>query len=153
MKPHDYDLTIEKLIDASPADCYKAWGEHLEEWFVPDGVELKVNKLDLRTGGEFSTAMTYDGNTHEGTGVFLEVTPNERIVWTDAYHPGWVPNPEKFFTAITTFEPQDGKTLVRATARHWSKEVMENHKEMGFFEGWGQTMDKLEKVAVRIAGR
>ena len=40
----------------------------------------------------------------ENKGVYLEVVPNEKLVFTDAYSAGWKPAPEPFMTAILTFE-------------------------------------------------
>ncbi|WP_207462197.1 SRPBCC domain-containing protein [Azospirillum sp. SYSU D00513] len=37
-------------------------------------------------------------------GVFLEVVENERLVFTDAFRPGWRPSNKAFMTAQVLFE-------------------------------------------------
>jgi len=43
------------------------------------------------------------------------------------------------------------KTGYRAGARHWTREAMEQHRAMGFEEGWGICAGQLEQVARRLA--
>ena len=89
-----------------------------------------------------------DGNDYPNSGVYLEVVPNERLVFTDAYTAGWTPSDKPFFTAIVTFEDAgDGKTKYTAIARHWRAEDKEAHEKMGFHEGWGICATQLEDVA------
>ena len=47
----------------------------------------------------------------------------------------------------------NGKTGYRAGARHWTAEAMEQHRAMGFEEGWGICAEQLERVAQRVAER
>ncbi len=55
----------------------------------------------------------------ENKGVYLEVIPNEKLVFTDAYSAGWKPAPDPFMTAIVTFEDLGGgRTRYTAIARH-----------------------------------
>jgi uncharacterized protein YndB with AHSA1/START domain len=85
-----------------------------------------------------------DGAEYPTRGVFLEIVENERIVFTDAYDSGWLPNPDAFFTAITTFEAQPGgRTRYTAHALHWTVANREKHEQMGFHHGWGESLDRL----------
>jgi len=89
-----------------------------------------------------------DGQQMPNNGVYLEVVPNEKLVFTDTYTEGWKPNPEPFMTAILTFEDiGNGRTRYTAIARHRSKETADNHKQMGFFDGWGTVATQLEDYA------
>ena len=45
-----------------------------------------------------------DGNEYPNAGVYLEVVPDRKLVFTDAYTAGWVPSAKPFMTAIVTFE-------------------------------------------------
>ena len=85
-------------------------------------------------------------------GIFLEVVPGERIVSTDAYASGWVPQ-TPFMTSIWSFAQEGEGTRFTATARHWDAEAKKKHEEMGFHPGWDQMMqqfkDLCEKAAVR----
>lgn len=88
-----------------------------------------------------------EGEQHPGVGVYLEVVPDERIVFTDAYRPGWEPSEQPFMTAVITFEDDGDGTLYTARVRHWSAEDRAKHEEMGFHDGWGQCADQLEELA------
>ena len=55
--------------------------------------------------------------------------------------------------ATIELEPLEGgtKTKYTATARHWTAEAAEQHKQMGFHEGWGTCADQLGEVAKDLA--
>ena len=69
--------------------------------------------------------------------------PGERLVFTDAFRPGWIPSGKPFMTAEVTFDEVDGKTLYTARAMHWNQEDRQAHEAMGFHDGWGQSLDRL----------
>src|SRR4051812_41699158 len=95
------ELVLRRLISAPPAAVYATWTQRLPEWWGPHGMTTPFHELDLRPGGEFRTRMRApDGREYATHGVFLEVTPNERLVFTDAFGAGWTPSPDTFFTAI-----------------------------------------------------
>ena len=141
----DRELAISRIIDAPRERVFKAWTTRLPEWWGPHGMTTPFCEMDLRPGGVFRTVMRApDGSEYPTKGVFLEVVENERIVFTDAYGPGWDPSPEIFFTAVTTFEAlPDGKTRYTARALHWTVENRQKHEAMGFHHGWGESLDRL----------
>lgn len=145
------ELSVEKLIDAPIDAVWKAWTDHLEEWWCPKPWTTELIEQDLRPGGR--TAMIMRGPNGEENvieGVILEAIPGRRIVSTDAFKAGWVPS-DPFMVGTWEFSPQGDKTLYRGSARHWSDETYEQHKLMGFEAGWGVVADQLEAVAKRIA--
>ena len=151
------ELSLTRDIDAPPALVYRAWTEHLTEWFAPRPLTTTAIEIDFRAGGRFQAVMK-DPATAEGgspeyplDGVFLEVVPNQRIVSTDAFRPGWQPSEKAFMVAITTFDDLgNGRTRYTARALHWSDEDMQAHEQMGFHEGWGQVADQLIEVVARL---
>ena len=89
-----------------------------------------------------------EGEEFPNPGIYLEVVPNEKLVFTDAYTEGWTPSEKPFMTGEVTFEDAgDGKTRYVARARHWSAEDRKAHEEMGFYEGWGKVAEQLEATA------
>ncbi|MGV3769640.1 MAG: SRPBCC family protein [Sphingobium phenoxybenzoativorans] len=145
------DLTITRYIAAPPETVYKVWTERTEEWFAPKPWTAKLLEQDLRPGGRSALTMTGpDGvETPPMEGVVLEVIPNRKIVTTDAFSAGWVPQ-GPFMTAITTFEPEGEGTRYTATARHWTEEAMKQHEEMGFTTGWSQVADQLAALCEAV---
>ena len=139
------ELVLTRVIDASRERLFKAWTTQLPLWWGPHGMTTPVWEMDLKPGGIFRTVMRApDGAEYPTKGMFLEVVENERIVFTDAYDTGWQPSPDIFFTAITTFEAlSGGKTKYTARALHWTAENREKHEKMGFYQGWGESLDRL----------
>ncbi len=144
------DLVLVREINAPREILYKCWTtpEHLVHWFVPKPHKVTACALDVRPGGKCNTTFDVDGTLMENNGVYLEVIPNEKLVFTDTYTEGWKPNPEPFMTAILTFEDiGGGRTRYTAVARHRNKETAESHKQMGFYDGWGTVVTQLEEYA------
>jgi uncharacterized protein YndB with AHSA1/START domain len=107
--------------------------------------------LDLRPGGSsIITMRSPEGQEFPNSGVYLEVVPNRKLVFTDAYTSAWAPSEKPFFTAILTFEDEDGKTRYTATARHWNTDDKTAHEKMGFHEGWGTCAAQLEALAATL---
>jgi uncharacterized protein YndB with AHSA1/START domain len=146
----ELDLVLTRDLKAPREVLWKCWTtpEHLAPWFVPKPHSVTVNKMDVRPGGACNTTFHVDGNDMENNGVYLEVVPNEKLVFTDTYSEGWKPNPEPFMTAILTFEDLgNATTRYTAVVRHRTKEAAETHRSMGFFDGWGTVATQLEAYA------
>ena len=92
-----------------------------------------------------------DGKRIDNIGVYLDVVENERLVFTDAFTPGWRPAGRPFMVAEVLFENAgDGKTRYTARTMHWNEETRKEHENMGFHEGWGKAADQLEELAQSI---
>jgi uncharacterized protein YndB with AHSA1/START domain len=151
MTMSDKTLQVERLMDAPVSAVWRAYTEHLGEWFCPKPWRAEVEEMDLRAGGRSAINMYGpNGEENPNDGVYLEVVPERRIVATDAFTKGW--NPAGPFLVVSfEFEPQGDKTLYRGTARHWTEEAKQQHEAMGFHEGWGKVAEQWEEVAKRIA--
>ena len=140
------DLVLERTIDVPVDLVWAAWTqpEHLKEWFAPKPWLIVDCEIDLRPGGMMRSVMrSPEGEDFPNLGCFLEVVPNERLVWTDALHPGYRPSPEPFFTAVVTMQAEGSKTRYKAIAIHKDEAGRQRHEEMGFHEGWGQVLDQM----------
>jgi uncharacterized protein YndB with AHSA1/START domain len=146
-----YELTLTRTVDAPRDRLYRAWTKQLPLWWGPHGMTTTYCEMDLRPGGVFRTVMRApDGTEYPTKGIFLDVVENERIVFTDAFEPGWLPSPDTFFTAITTFAPlAGGRTQYTARALHWTEENRAKHEKMGFYQGWGESLDRLVILVTR----
>lgn len=143
------ELVITRLIDAPREKVYRAWTDPqiIVKWFTPPPWKTISAEMDLRAGGSSLIVMQGpDGTQMPNPGVFLEVIPNERLVFTDAYTSAWEPSGRAFVTGILTFEDEGGKTRYTARVRHWSVEDKQAHEQMGFHPGWDIATDQLEAV-------
>lgn len=150
------DLELVRDLKAPRALIWACWTDpaHLPHWFVPKPHKVVSCELDLRPGGACNTTFDVEGNLMENKGVYLEVIPGEKLVFTDTYQAGWKPAPEPFMTAILTFEDlAPGVTRYRAVVRHRSKEAAESHRQMGFHDGWGTVAGQLETYAQDLEAR
>ena len=147
------DLVLTRLIDASPEKLYRAWTEPqlLVQWFAPKPWATPRAELDVRPGGASLVVMADpDSAEYPNQGQYLEVVPNQRLVFTDAYIGNWVPAAKPFMTVVLDFQAESGKTRYTATVRHWTAEDKQAHEQMGFHQGWGQCADQLEALVATL---
>lgn len=90
----------------------------MRTWFTPAPWTTKSVDVDVRVGGHSTIVMqSPEGEEFPSSGVYLEVVPGERLVFTDAYSSGWVPAENPFMTAIVTFADEgSGTRYVRSPA-------------------------------------
>lgn len=151
MSSADFELRLDRLIEAPVEAVWRAWTEHGGEWFCPRPWQAEIKVQELHAGGRSLITMRGpEGEQHEHEGVFLEVVPQRRIVSTDAFTPGWVPA-GPFMVRIDEFADEGGRTRYTAIARHWTAEARDQHAAMGFEAGWGAATDQLAEVAARLA--
>jgi len=147
------ELMLTRLINAPREKVYRAWTdpELLKQWFAPLPYTTPVADLDVRPGGaNFIVMRGPDGKDMPNRGVYLEVVPNERLVFTDAYVNAWEPSEKPYMTVILAFEDQDGKTRYTARVRHWTVTDREAHEKMGFHQGWGICTDQLTALVAKL---
>ena len=148
------DLRLSRSLKAPRLVLWDCWTkpDHIKQFFVPKPHSVDYCEIDLRVGGKFNTTMNVEGNPMESKGVYLEIEPGRRLVFTDTYSEGWKPAAEPFMTAIIEFEDtEDGGTLYTATARHRTAEARQSHEDMGFIDGWGTVATQLEAYAQSLA--
>jgi uncharacterized protein YndB with AHSA1/START domain len=148
------ELELSRIIAAPRARVFEVWTTRLRDWWGPHGFTAPVSEIDLRAGGVFRTVLRApDGTDYPTRGIFLEVIPPERIVFTDAFDPGWVPHPDIFFTGLVIFDARGmDQTSVTIRALHWSAASCERHEQMGFHHGWGESLDRLAAIVMNVQG-
>ena len=148
------DLTLTRTFDAPPEKLFRAWTEPelMKKWFCPRPWTTPHIETDVRTGGSSLVVMRGpEGQEFPHRGVYLEVVPNRKIVFTDAFVDAWQPSGKQFMVAIVSFDPlPGGKTRYTAVARHWTVADREQHEKMGFHEGWGKAADQLAEVVATL---
>ena len=149
------DLVLERIVDVPRELVWAAWTkpEHIKKWFTPAPWTTPECEIDLRPGGMFRTVMrSPEGQEFSIAGCYLEIVPNEKLVWTSALGPGYRPatrgagtgsGEELYFTAIILLEAQGSRTKYTAIAIHGDEATAKRHEEMGFHQGWGKALDQL----------
>ena len=148
-----HELKLTRLIDAPREKLFRCWTDPtlIPLWFCPPPWSVSHVENDVRAGGSSLVVMKGpNGEKMPNPGVYLEVIPNEKLVFTDAYTKAWEPSAKPFMTGILTFEDEDGQTRYTARLLHWTAEDKAQHEAMGFEQGWGISTDQLEALAKRI---
>jgi uncharacterized protein YndB with AHSA1/START domain len=140
------DLKLERVVNVPRDLLWTCWTtpEHIKNFFIPVPHKVIECDIDLRVGGRFNTVFEVDGQTMQNNGVYLDIDPGKKLVFTDGYAEGWKPAENPFMTAILLLDDVgEGKTRYTAIARHATAEKRQQHEQMGFHEGWGIVLDQL----------
>ncbi len=161
MGPPLHEVTLTRALAAPPDRVFRAWtrAEQLRQWFGPRDVEMPVCELDARPGGpiRFCHALP-GGRALWFQGVFVEVTPGERLVFDLAFvdaegrpaaaHPvpGW-PDDGVITTTVTLAATAGGThmTVHQAVRSADSAAAPAVARERAMAaEGWVSTLERLE---------
>ena len=80
-------LVIKRRFNASVEQVYAAWTDaaQMKRWFAPGAMTVPEAEADARVGGRYRVRMSEggsDGPFHTAGGVYREVLPNQRLVFT-----------------------------------------------------------------------
>jgi uncharacterized protein YndB with AHSA1/START domain len=133
-------LTLTRRFSAAPEKVYAAWADpqRLVQWFGPSSVEEGSVKadIDLRVGGRYRISFRANGNYNEVGGIYREVVPNQRLVFSWAWHS----TPERESLVTISIKPEgSGTLLVFNHAQFVDEKARDNHER-----GWTDLLGKLE---------
>lgn len=148
-------LVITRDFDASPELVWKAWTdpEHIKLWWGPKNFTAPFSRIDLSVGGTYLLCMrSPEGQEYWTTGVYREIIPLKRIVYTDSFSDenGNVVSSSYYglgedfpleLLVTVSFEDTGGKT--RMTLRHEGLPAGEIKDMTG--TSWNESFDKLEE--------
>ena len=133
-------LTVKRRFNAAPAKVFAAWtdAEKVKRWMGPGEVQVLSAESDARTGGRYRWVMQApNGEQHDVSGVYREVIPNEKLVFTWA----WKSTPERESLVTVTLKPDGDGTLMTLThEQFFDEDARDRHQH-----GWNGAMEKLDK--------
>jgi uncharacterized protein YndB with AHSA1/START domain len=139
----DREFAVTRLFDAPPRLVFKAWSDAklFQRWWVPKSVaavRLVACDMDVRTGGKYRLEFGMGDQTMAFFGKYLDVVPDERIVWT---------NDEGEEGAVTTvtFEGQGEQTLVTFSELYPTKEAADEALQ-GSAAGLPEQFEQLSEL-------
>ena len=133
-------LTIKRRLNAPPAKVYAAWTdpEKVKGWMGPGETKAKHVECDLRTGGHYRWLMVApSGEEHDVRGVYREVIPNEKLVFTWA----WKSTPERESLVTVLLKPDGDGTLLTLT----HEQLFDQAAADGHRKGWTGSLDQLDE--------
>ncbi len=136
-------LTIERTFDAPLKLVWQAWtqAEHIANWWGPKGMALTVVEHDFQVGGNWKYSMPMpDGNEFITDGTYQEIVEMEKIVTTANFRPM-----TEGVELHITFAAEGNRTHFTFAVVHPSADYARQQEKMGFFNGWGSTLDRLEE--------
>ncbi len=82
-------IRLHRVLRANPEKVYRAFldPDAMVKWLPPNGFTGKVHEMDAKVGGghRMSFRNFTTGKSHSFGGTYLELTPNERIRYTDKF--------------------------------------------------------------------
>ena len=133
-------LALTRTYPVSPEKVWRAWTDPqaVRQWWGPGpGEPVSLAELDLRVGGRFRIVFGGpDGKAHECAGVYREVVPNRKLVFTWSW-PRTTPERISVVTVELKAAPR-GTDLVFTHQALFDEKVRDDHKR-----GWTGTLDKL----------
>jgi uncharacterized protein YndB with AHSA1/START domain len=129
------ELVREVVIDATAATIWPFLtdAERHVEWVGT------VAELDARPGGTYRVLV---GGQHQGAGEFVEVVPQEKVVFTFGWDEPNHPIPAGSTTVEITLHPEGDKTRVRLVHRGLPADAVDDHGD-----GWAHYLERLAIAA------
>jgi uncharacterized protein YndB with AHSA1/START domain len=82
-------IRLHRVLRATPERVYRGFldADAMVKWLPPNGFTAKVHHMDAKVGGTFRMSFTNfsTGQSHAFGGEYLELTPHERIRYTDKF--------------------------------------------------------------------
>ena len=138
-------LTLKRRFNAAPEKVYAAWTDptKIVKWFGPDGGAVTHADTDVRTGGRYTVIFhTEDGEEHYVSGIYREVVPNQKLVFTWA----WRSTPERESLVTVLVKPEGDGTLMTLIHEQFFDEAARDRHEFG----WTGSLNKLERAIASL---
>jgi uncharacterized protein YndB with AHSA1/START domain len=128
------ELTCEVLVKADPATIFELLTDpENQTWLGTDA------QFDLKPGGIYKVSVL--GN-HPALGEFIEVVPNEKIVFTFGWNEPGHPIPAGSTTVAITLIREGDETRVRLVHSGLPDDAVTDHTQ-----GWTTLLDRLAVTA------
>ena len=146
-------VVITRVFDAPRALVWQAWTDPkmMGQWFGPRGFTASVPEFDVRVGGALRIVMHGpDGNDYPMKGVFAQVAPPERLVFSNIA----IDNDGKHLLegeTVVTLSEQGGKTTLTVKSHMVGLVPIAPQMLAGMEAGWAQSIDSWRSWWLRTA--
>ena len=136
-------LLVKRTFKAPVERVYAAWtdAEQMKRWFAPGAMSVPTASADARPGGRYRVQMSEGGSDcefHTTGGVYREVIPNERLVFT------WQWEGSDLETLVTLEFKSLSENETELTLRHEGFDSEDTRNKHG--QGWDGCLAKLETL-------
>ena len=138
-------LSIKRHYAVPVEKVFKAWTDPqaLKRWFGPsDDGEILVSETDLKIGGRYRIVMRMaSGEQHRVGGVYREIVPNERLVFTWA----WESTPEReSLVTVDLKRAGDGTDMLLKHEQFFDEPARDRHQQ-----GWNAVVERLGRYLLK----
>lgn len=136
-------VKLHRVLTASSEKVYRAFTESdaLSRWIAPDGFTCTVHSMEVKVGGKFKMSFKNftTGKSHSFGGEYLELIPNEKLVYTDVFDDTNLPGTMK--TTVILRKVSCGTELTVVQENIPSVIPLEH-----CYLGWQQSLQYLAKL-------
>ena len=139
----DTTLHLTRTLAAARERVFRAFTEpeELKRWFGPsDEHVVPLAEVDLRVGGRYRISFNAKGTYNEVGGVYREVVPNQRLVFSWAWHS----TPERESLVTISMKPEGGGTLLTFLHEQFADATARDNHERGWMELFAKLESYLE---------
>ena len=145
----DREFVATRAFNAPARLVYEAWRnpDLFRKWWVPEGAGMTLEscEMDVRTGGKYRLVFGDDpANPMAFFGEYLDVVPNQRLVWTNEES-----GADGSVTTVT-FEEKDGRTMLVMSELYPTKEALDA-AGTGAQEAMKETFGQLDELLASLA--
>lgn len=136
-------VRLHRVLRATPEKVYRAFldPDAMVKWLPPHGFTAKIHHAEAKVGGSYRMSFTNftTGHSHAFGGTYLELSPNERIRYTDQFED---PNlPGEMTTTVTLRKVSCGVEL--NITQEGLPEVIPLEE---CYLGWQQSLEQLARL-------
>ena len=148
--PTDREIVMFRDFAARRELVFRAFTDPklIPKWWGWRNHTTTVDKMDVRPGGVWRfVCRDPKGNVYAFNGVYREVVPPEKLVYTFEFEP----MPGHGMTETVTFQEQNGKTRVTTSSAYKSKEDRDGMIASGMERGAAESYDRLEELLATLS--
>lgn len=136
-------VRLHRVIAAKPEKVYRAFLEPdaVASWLPPFGFTCTVHELHAKVGGRHGMSFRNftTGTTHSFGGVYLELVPGERLVYTDKFDDPNLPGEMKVTVTL--------KSVTVGTEMNVEQQGIPDMIPLeACYLGWQESLRKLAKL-------
>lgn len=147
--PSERELVMTRVLNAPRELVFVAMTqpEHVRHWYGLREHTMTVCEIDLRVGGRWRFVTQMEGGSEFAfSGVYQEITPPERVVFTE----GFEALPGHDYVVTSTFTEEDGKTTLTNHILYQSQADRDGHVGSGMEAGANVSYDRLAEHLARM---
>lgn len=144
-EPGKHDIVMTREFNAPRQLVFRALTDPtlVAQWWGPNDVTTVVDTMDVRMGGIWRYVQrSADGSEYGFRGVYHEITPPERLVYTFE----WEGMPGHILLETITLTEKDGKTLLTDALVFQSVDDRDGMVQSGMEQGASDSWDRLETL-------